>query len=324
MKKDLHNLLKAARLYYNENLTQQEVAGRMNTSRIKVHRMLTTARERGLVEITIQEPAEDYSEQEIFFENTYGLKECVIVPSRENNDDIYREMAVSLTEILERDLRPGDYAGIGWGTTIRGVADYLTFSKKYEVNIMPMAGGLGHSTEKLHSNSITALVASKIGGKGFVLNCPFIVENEQAKSLFLNEPSVRELLSLRTKISVALVSLSHLGDDMTVRRLGLFTDADCRYLAGLGVIGDVNAVFIDEEGHPVVNDLQNRIINVPVKELFCARNIIGVAFGVKKAPVIRAALKSRMIHTLITDKRTADAVAENSEFPAMSPGLRAR
>ena len=49
-------ILQAARLYYEENLSQDEVATKLKTSRSNISRMLTTAKNNGFVEIRIVAP----------------------------------------------------------------------------------------------------------------------------------------------------------------------------------------------------------------------------------------------------------------------------
>ena len=51
-------LATVANLYYNSEMTQNEIAARMYTSRSKISRMLKEARELGIVEISIKEPWE--------------------------------------------------------------------------------------------------------------------------------------------------------------------------------------------------------------------------------------------------------------------------
>ncbi len=47
-------LVRIAWLYYMEELTQAEIADRLNMSRIKITRYLKQAREKGIVQINIQ------------------------------------------------------------------------------------------------------------------------------------------------------------------------------------------------------------------------------------------------------------------------------
>ena len=53
---ELQMLLQVARLYYERDMTQQEIAGRLNITRQKVSRLLLAARADGIVQITINDP----------------------------------------------------------------------------------------------------------------------------------------------------------------------------------------------------------------------------------------------------------------------------
>ena len=59
-------LATVANLYYNSDLTQNQIAERFYTSRSKISRMLKEAREMGIVEINIKEPWERNLEYESF------------------------------------------------------------------------------------------------------------------------------------------------------------------------------------------------------------------------------------------------------------------
>ena len=54
--KQWNTLATVANLYYNSGLTQNQIADMMYTSRSKISRMLSEARELGIVEIRINEP----------------------------------------------------------------------------------------------------------------------------------------------------------------------------------------------------------------------------------------------------------------------------
>lgn len=303
---DVHTLIKIARLYYVENLNQQEIASKLNLSRVKVHRLLLKARDEGIVEIQINEPVLDYSQLEIRIEQNYNIKECIVVPSSNSIKDVYESMGNALSEIFERDLKDDMYIGVGWGTTLRGVAESFKFPNKIKVKVVPFIGGLGPSEEKIHANSIVSLIAGKIGGEGFVLSCPAFVKDENVKKLFMNEKIVKDVFAMAKEVQTAIVSIGYLGADMTVRKMDLMKKEELTYLQELGLIGDVNASFINKDGIGVENKIQGKIINIGLERLSEIKNVIGIAFGKKKVKVIRAALKNNLINTLITDKNTAE------------------
>lgn len=51
---DKRILVKVAYMYYDENMTQQEIADKLGVSRPSVSRMLQKARQNGIVEIKIR------------------------------------------------------------------------------------------------------------------------------------------------------------------------------------------------------------------------------------------------------------------------------
>lgn len=301
-------LIKVARLYYFENLPQREIAANLNISRIKVHRLLLKAKEEGLIEIKINVPSKDYSELEIKIEKQYGLKECNIVPSSEQISQIHENMGKALSTILERHLKKNTYLGMGWGATLRGAVDNVSFDKPINTNIIPLVGGLGSDGQKINANAIVRLMAHKIGGKGYILNCPAFVKNKEVKDMFMNEKVVKDVFSLVKKVNTAVVSIGNLNPKMTVRKLDIMKEEELSYLKGLNAIGDVNANFINKEGEPVINKMQDKIINTDLKSLEGIKNVIGMGFNERKVEVIRAALKKRIINMLITDSNTAESI----------------
>jgi DNA-binding transcriptional regulator LsrR (DeoR family) len=81
-------LATVANLYYNSEMTQNEIADRMYTSRSKISRMLKEARELGIVEISIKEPWERDLDLEHRIQQTYGVKTKELKESLIQDDTI--------------------------------------------------------------------------------------------------------------------------------------------------------------------------------------------------------------------------------------------
>lgn len=69
-------LVKAARLYYEQGQSQNQVADTLGVSRSSVSRMLAAARERGIVQIRINDPAGRDLELEGELTARFGLRDC--------------------------------------------------------------------------------------------------------------------------------------------------------------------------------------------------------------------------------------------------------
>jgi deoxyribonucleoside regulator len=301
---ELKLLSKIARLYYLEDLNQQKIAEKLNISRTKVSRYLTKARKEKVIEIRINSPRERFEELERGIEKKFGIKECLLVCSSENIRETYKQMAASLAGLLERFLKDGDFLGVGWGTTLKSVAGCLEPGKKVDIKVIPLLGGLGKTDIQVHTNSVAKALADSFGGTSYVLNSPAVLDSREAKEVLEKDSSLREVIEMSEKAHTAVLGMSDIGKDSTMVQSGNFSVDDFTYLEGLGVVGDVNLIFINEKGSPVPNRLDDRIVKISFEKLKKINNVIGIAFGEKKLKVISGALSCGLVNILITDEPT--------------------
>jgi len=301
-------LSKIAGLYYSEGLTQQEIAYRLNISRTKVSRYLERARKDGIVEIKINSPKEDYSGLEYEIEKKFKIKECIVVPSFENKEEVLKMMADSLNSLFERILTSGSYLGIGWGSSLKGISDYINVSGKSDIKVVPIIGGLGKIGTGVHTNSVAKNIADRLGGISYMIHSPAILDSKEIKEIVENDSNTREVIELSKKIEAALIGLSDIGPDSTLIKTGCFSLEEFKYLDSLGVVGDVNLIFINENGKHVPNRIDERIVRISPDRLKKVKNVIGVAFGRRKLKIILGALRGGLINILFTDEETAENI----------------
>ena len=83
---DLRRLLvKIARLYYEEDLTQAEISVRLRMSRQKVQRILSQSREQGIVQFAIAPIFGIFSDLEKALEARFGLTEALGVEAADSH-----------------------------------------------------------------------------------------------------------------------------------------------------------------------------------------------------------------------------------------------
>jgi len=298
-------LAKIARLYYLEGLTQQNIANKLNISRTKVSRYLTRAKKEKIVEIQINHPAEDFSSMEYQIEKKYRISECIIVDDLENDGAIIRSMGDRLNNLLERILDNGSYIGIGWGHSLMELSKYINILDKSDIKVVPMIGGLGKTGTGVHTNSVAKSIADRVGGISYMIHSPAVMDSGEVREIIEKDSNVKEIMDMSKKIDTAFIGISDLGPDSTLIKTGSFTAEDFEYLKGLGAVGDVNLIFVDNKGKHVPNRIDERIVRIPLKRLKQIKNVIGVAFGKRKMEILLAALRGQIINILFTDKETA-------------------
>ncbi len=297
-------LTKIAELYYIENQTQQKIADRLNISRTKVSRYLDRAKKEKIVEIKINPQEGDYSNLENSIEKKFDIKECVVVPTYGNMEETLKAMADPLNDLLERILENGSSLGIGWGNSLKGISDYIDVRDKSGIKVIPVIGGLGKTGTGVHTNSVARNIAERLGGVSYMMHSPAVLDTKEIKEIVEKDSNTREVIKLTEKIDIAMVGLSDIGQNSTLIKTGSFSSEEFKYLESLGVVGDINLIFIDENGEPVPNKIDERIVRISPERLKKVKKVIGVAFGKRKLKVILGALRGGFLDILFTDEET--------------------
>ncbi|MBC7334156.1 MAG: sugar-binding transcriptional regulator, partial [Actinobacteria bacterium] len=115
----------------------------------------------------------------------------------------------------------------------------------------------------------------------------------------------KEIFKLSSRVRFAMVGMSDIGPESTLVKIGSLSLQDSQYLKSLGVVGDVNLIFVDKDGKHVPNKVDERIITLSLEKLKKIENVIGVGFGKRKIEVIFASLRGKIIDILVTDEATA-------------------
>src|SRR5690625_2328615 len=124
--RDTAVIVRAARLYYEQGHSQTQVAAELGLSRSNVSRILTQARDRGIVEITIHDPEGPPRRDdalEAALRASFSLREAHVVsaPRTTGMEAVAREGAALL---VERAPHVGSI-GVSWGQTVQSVVEQL-------------------------------------------------------------------------------------------------------------------------------------------------------------------------------------------------------
>lgn len=80
---DIRLLVEIAHMYYDDQLTQQQIARQLNMSRSLVSKLLNKARNEGIVEITIKDrKLYPYRMLENQIEQVFGLQDVVLINTK--------------------------------------------------------------------------------------------------------------------------------------------------------------------------------------------------------------------------------------------------
>src|SRR5437899_1441791 len=161
-----HNrlLVKIARLYYEEDMTQGEIGKRLRLSRQKVQRLVHQARDRGVVRIVIRPTMGIFSDLERSLEDQFGLREAIVVETSacEDQPTVAREVGVGAAEYLLRVVQSRDRIVLSWGGSLLAMVNTLSHHSPLEVQdvtVIQGLGGLVDPNNEIHAADLTRRLA---------------------------------------------------------------------------------------------------------------------------------------------------------------------
>ncbi|MBW4031427.1 MAG: sugar-binding transcriptional regulator [Acidobacteria bacterium] len=308
--------LTAARLYYLQDLTMEAIARELATSRSSVSRLLTFARDTGLVEITVRSPREMPSLLEGELRRRFGMV-AHVVPMPDGTSDVDRRERVALytARVLGQYFESNMTMGIAWGSTMSAISRHLIDKPTHNSQIVQLNGaGNPRTTGIIYASEILQQFGAAFGATVQQFPVPAFFDHAETKAAMWRESSVRRVLDLQAEIDIALFGLgapfgalpSH------VYTGGYLDQHDLDQLHEHGVVGDLATVFYREDGSVDGIPLNERASGPDPSVLKRVARRVCVVSGVSKVPSIRGALAGGFVTDLVIDAGTARALLEES------------
>jgi len=306
---ELRLMTKIARLYYMQGLLQNEICERLNIHQSTVSRVLKRAKREGIVRIAVSPPPGTHTEVEDSLQARYALDEAVVVDSREDEEQIARDLGAAAAFYLESTLKASDVIGISsWSAALLAMVNAMHPSQPFKgTRVIQILGGVGNPNARVHAAQVTRHLAELIGGEAVLLPAPGVVGSRDARDVLMKDRFVRDAVDLFPSVTLALVGIGATEPSRALASSGnIFSPQEIRSLADRGAVGDICLRFFDAAGRAVVSSLNDRVISMDLDQLRAVRRVVGVAGGRRKTNAIRGALAGKLINVLITDLRTAE------------------
>lgn len=290
-----------ARLHYEADLPQVEIARRLGVSAATVSRLLRRAREEGVVRIEIQSlaPRDDLSRD---LQIALNLKSVALADGSSTSP--LTEIADPLSSLLQANLKNGSILAIGWGRAVREVVR-TGLPRVPGVTVVPATGGMQQPAPHFQINEFVRLAAEQMGGEPRFIHAPSLMAPETRKA-FLGDPAIKNDLALWNRVDVALVGvgMSHAVDPVHAAA------ATATERAIEDAAGDVIRHYFNARGKILKWVGADNLVGISVSQLRAAPLVIGVAVGPEKASAIVGAARARLISALVTNVQTAQAILD--------------
>jgi DNA-binding transcriptional regulator LsrR (DeoR family) len=305
-------------MHYLDNLSQNEISSNLRISKSAVSRLLKEGRDKGIVTFHIKDYEDRLSSLEEKLEQSFKLKEAVVVSDEEitSEESMKKKVAKAAAILLQRRIRENDTIAVSWGTTLVEVAKALNPPSHLNIDIVPLLGGIDITGRDIHSNEIARQASEAFKGEYYVLNAPVFVSNLQIKEAFEKEKSIKAVIDKAKLADIAVVGIGSPKQSSTMIKRGYFSIKEFAKLTDKGIVGDICTNFYDIRGNILNLSLHNKMIGLGLKELKHIPIVIGVACGEDKKEAILGALRGGYVNIIVTNKGVAEYLIENIKLDA--------
>ena len=302
--------IEAVKLYYQQGLSQAEVATRMGLSRPTVAKLLAHGRERGFVTIEIHDPREDASEIALRLERRFGLA-CARVAhgAGATEDEAIEQVGRVGADVVTQLVRDGMSVGISWGRTMSALAAHLPRAPRVGVRVVQLKGGASFSERATHDFEIMRSFCEAFGAEPRYLPLPVIFQDTAMLSIVRRDRSIERILEEGRGVDVAVFTVGSLGREPLSLNLGQLEDDEVEALLR-DAVGDACSRFFTRDGDVALASVDRRTVGITLDELRSRPVRVLVAGGRVKAEALGTALHMGLATHLVVDQDLALALLE--------------
>ena len=193
--------------------------------------------------------------------------------------------------------------GLGWGSTVSHVMVHLSQKSIEEISLVTLSGGITAYLQNTYVQDSNPLY--RINQRFHITPAPLLVSSPETCRALLHEPEVLRIIKMAELANIAMVGIGGMTVGATFATFGYITPQELEILRQQGAVGDILGQFYDRDGKKLDVDYHDRLIAIRLEMLRKMEHVIGLAGGDHKKEAIEGALRGGLIHSLITDEKTA-------------------
>ncbi|MBK8448211.1 MAG: MarR family transcriptional regulator [Micropruina sp.] len=314
--RSIDTLIRAARLYYEEGLSQGEVARTMGISGATVSRALAAARDQGIVEVRIfdpRSPVQRVHELEQQLAEMFGLSEVRVGTSSGETGSL-RLVGRLAADLFGERLSAMRHVGLSWGTTLEAFVAEVPHRVVPSLEVRPIAGGNPGLDTASAGGTLVQALARRCGVEPSRLIAPAVVESPLTKAAITSESSIRSALDRAAEVDHAFVGVGTFGvrSSVTIVEDMRLSEVELATFLAQRPAGDISGRFFDDEGVELGPPTSERVIGLSLDDLRKVPCVVGLAAGHEKARGVLGGLRTGVLDVLVVDLPLAQAVLQRS------------
>ena len=295
--------------YYANGRHQQDIADELGVSHVQIGKYLKMARQKGIVEITINPPyvdADEQKRQQMVFHSMFGLENLVLVPTAASQEQSMVFLIKGATKyILSSFPNKSTRIGVGMGRTMFQLSDTrISYAdRRTSWRFYPI---MNYYDQKRHEKRDYFNYQDMIDG--FSKNWGGRPDKDFMER-FSEEKAVSHYLKYWSNLDIIIGGVGVPFPRDPNARSAMFGEKTASEIDGKDILGDYLNYHFDSDGN-VLQPCSLSNCRIEWDEIQSVPERIAIAGGPSKVPGILGLLRAKGVNTLITDVATAKGVLE--------------
>jgi DNA-binding transcriptional regulator LsrR (DeoR family) len=299
--------LRAAWMYYVEEMTQSAIADALGVGRVTVVRLLNDARALHEVRVSVSRNLAELPGLEFALQKAFGLKEAVVAPLSTANADPSVPIGAAAGEYISKLLRNDMRIGLGWGKTLINALPFVSERPIANLSVVSLLGGIT-KTKQYNPSEFAWQFSRLFQADCYLIAAPALVDGVETKRALIERCGLKDILDFARALDVVVVGAGGMSADDTIFRFGFVGERERRLLIAKGAVGDLLCHYFDRRGRLVDHPINETVMAVPIGTLTKAKLRILASGGTHKTEAILGAIEALRPTVFITDEMTAKAL----------------
>jgi deoxyribonucleoside regulator len=306
----IKKIIEAAKLYYQLDYSQNQIAEALGVSRPTVSRMLQQAKAEGIVTIVIQDPSEDVELLKNLLKSRFRLRNVVVAYTPAYEDSIVKRYIGQAAAAYVNELaKDGDTIGASWGSTMYQVALHLKTQALTHATVVQLNGGVSDADVRISPSEIVHLFGKAFHVTPYFMYLPAIVDHIVVKQSMLSDRHIRKVMDMGKDANIAVFTAGAPTADSVLINSNYLRKEELEIIKN-SAAGDICSRYYDRNGDICLPSLDERTVGIELADLRLKEHAILVAGGPSKVNAIFGALQGKYANTLVTDQITAKALLD--------------
>ena len=310
---NLHRMITVAKMYYEDQMTQDEIAKKIELSIPQVSRIVNAAKKQGYVKTFVLDPFSESNDLSNQLEETFGIKEARIVETHISNERVTQTNAAqAVADYLINIVQTNDIISLAFSNITCKMPQFLPQIHTENVIFVQPDGAVFENVQGYQHDTLRE-TSLKFDAYFFYVPAPAYVKDAYIRDTLHQDPNTAWVLEKAAASNIAVFSANRVDTSSLYVKNHYFSKEEMLSIQKDGAVGDIFGHFIDKDG--VISDeaIESRAIGMPISELQRKDISICVSAGKDVAEAVHATLMGKYCNVLITDTNTAKKVLEIHE-----------